>query len=368
MAANPFACGTGSCSAVNGVAAVMCTPDPGGGICLDANGNIALASSIAELLTLSNAGPLKFSADASAGSTGVLFTSAAASPTVGLLGISGSSTTNCNDGISPNNMLLVLAGSNSAHNFQVTCGGSVKANNNLTVAGTTIVAGATQSNGGLVLGGGTGAGTGGAVPQLVCGLTTTTCEFDFNSTSNPAQIWKANGGAGMGGTNSNFEWWGSNSPVQLLKLNGQGDLIDPIGNIRAISTANATGEVESGNAVAVTGAKGIGAMVAGGMLYSGTVCSIANGTTSAGTPTSTLTTLTTGQTRCKITSGSTTGTIFNISVPGAVTLTNAADCQFTASTVAEPQVTSTTTLCILTYAVAPGTVLLGQLDINGNGP
>lgn len=358
----PYACGTGSCSVVNGVASVMCTPDPGGGICLDANGNIALASTIAEKLTLSNTGPLTFSGNTDAGTTGVVFSSSATVSTVNpFLGVSASSTSACNDSLSPNNLLFSVAGSNSAHNLQVLCGGSVKANNNLTVAGTTTL------NGGVTTNGGINTGTS-ATPQIIC-LLSTGCEEDYQSTSAPAVVYSATGGSGLGGTNANFQWKGSNSVgTLLLTLNGQGDLVDAIGNFRALGTSAATGEIMSGNATNVTGAKGTGAIIANGEYYQFTNCA-PTVIHSAGV-TSTLT-LSAGCWMAKLTSSSTASdTIFVITYPGSVTLSNAPLCfvQDLASVVTEPTCTTTTTQATITYAVGIGaTTAFANIMLIGNG-
>jgi len=220
----------------------------------------------------------------------------------------------------------------------------------------------------------------GTAPQLICS-NTTACEIDFGATSAPGVTLKTTGSLANGQVDFQFTG-GSTNSTQLLELFGNGNIFeqagdfsnllgnifDAAGSIVAQSVANSSGEIRSGNCANVTGAKGIGAMCAGGMFYSGTFCSVANGTTTNASP-SLLTTLTTGQHKCKITSGSAAATVFNISAPGGITATNALDCQFTPSTAVPPSsVTSSTTLCILTYASPPGAVLLGQLDISGNGP
>jgi hypothetical protein len=205
--------------------------------------------------------------------------------------------------------------------------------------------------------------------QFVCNMTAVACAFVTKATSPPGMVFAEEGGSGMGTTSNNFQWLCGNSAVDCMDLQGNGSVQVQLGNVVLSGVANGFGEVLTGGASVVTGAKGIGAVVMGGMPYSGTFCSVANGTTTNASP-SLLTTLTTGQWNCPITSGSASATVFNISVPGAVTLTNPAICQFSTSIAAavEPKVTSSTTLCILTYSVAPGAILLGQLSIMGNGP
>jgi hypothetical protein len=375
LAANPFAIGNGA-PAIQGVNTVLCTPDLGAGVCLDSTGTlVGLASPIAETITSSSTSPLSLTADASAGATGVLFTQAngnqtATNPELSISYSSTAGTNGCPDtGSGSTNALLQVTGAVTTHSFIVKCNGDVSikspSTNALVVNGSAQIGGAATGTTGLFF-------PNNASQTITENCqNTTACEYDVSSVTS----FKNNGG--ISGAGVNYKFFTGATPSESIDILGNGgltlllgDLHATVGNISADGVANATGEIRSGGAANVTGAKGIGAVVMGGMPYSGTFCSGAQGTTSAGTPTSTLTTLTTGQWNCPITSGSATATIFSISMPGAVTLSNPASCTFTtaAASAVEPMVTSTTTLCTLTYTVAPGAVLLGRLIMMGNGP
>lgn len=344
-------------------------------VCLNA-GQFTFCNPITGTITSSALSALTLNADASAGTTGILFTQAATgtqSTTVPELNLSYSSTagTNgCPDTSTGNvNLLLQITGASTAHAFVVKCDGDVVVKSVNATAAFTV-------NGGTILGANAAAApalalnANAAAPQITC-ANITACEEDYSS----VMTFKNNGG--ISGAGVNFKYFTGTAPTDTIDFLGNGginentgDFVNTAGSVVANATTNANGQVRSGGCANVTGAKGIGVICANGMYYAGTACSLANGTTTNASP-SLLTTLTTGQTKCKITSGSATATIFNISMPGAVTLSNAvgADCQFTTSIAnIMPAVTSSSTLCILTYTVAPGAVLLGQLDINGNGP
>jgi hypothetical protein len=352
FAANPLACGTGSCGTV-------------------------------EPWNTSTINPINFFADHTSG-TGVNVSNAATGtlnatthPEIGLSNTNTSAVANgCPDtGTgSTNSDFQVSNSANTAHNFNVLCNGSVSiasaASPALNVTGS-ITTSSTINSPSITL-------SSASTVETYSGTSGAT--ISSAATSGPAIIWQLSAGITPAST-LNYQFNGGTAgTTPLLTVAGNGNLVSPIGNYTntagnvvdtagnfiANGTANATGELISGNGTAVTGAKGVGAIVANGPYYQFTNCVQ---TTSVASPTSLLT-LPAGSWGCKLTSGSATATTFTITYPGSVTLTNAPLCVFTdraSGITTEPTCTPGTTSVSIVYAVAPGAVSIGDLLIIGNG-
>ena len=144
-----------------------------------------------------------------------------------------------------------------------------------------------------------------------------------------------------------------------------GNIQNSFGNFVATSSSAGLGQYLAGNATADANITG-GAFVlgSGGQFVQGTTCAQ---TTSNASPS--LVTLT--QWGCALTSLSASATVFTITYPGSVTLTNAPFCIFNdikSGVTTEPTCSTTTTTATVTYAVAPGAVAFGNIMLIGNGP
>lgn len=150
---------------------------------------------------------------------------------------------------------------------------------------------------------------------------------------------------------------------------GGGDFtVGGTGNIIAGSSSTGKAEVVSGNASACgTTSQCTGAIVMGtGVLEQATTCAPS---TSNASPS--LLTLSAGCWAAKLTSGSASATVFTITYPGSPTLTNAPLCFYNdiaSGITTEPTCTTSTTAATITYAVAPGAVVIGNIWLIRNGP
>jgi hypothetical protein len=176
-------------------------------------------------------------------------------------------------------------------------------------------------------------------------------------------------GSGSTCTNANSILAVKKTGTKQLQALCNGDLLvgtGSTGNVVTQASSGGKGEVGTNGATCGTTTQCTGAIVAGALarfMY-GTNCAQA---TSNASPS--LVTL--NEWHCTLTSGSASATVFTITYPGSVTLTNKPHCiytDFASGITTEPTCIPGLSSVVVTYAVAPGAVAIGDLILIGNGP